>query len=88
MVKAVREAEKAIGIVDYSLTEGKIKSRAFSRSLYISSDMKAGDVISEDNVRSVRPGHGLHPKHFKDILGQKVNRDLEKGEALKMAYIG
>lgn len=83
MVKAVREAESAIGIVDYKLTEKQKKGRDFCRSLYIVEDVKEGDVLTENNVRSIRPGFGMHPKYFKNILGKKVNQNIEKGTALK-----
>ena len=79
MVKAVREAEKAVGQVSYELTEKQIKGRAFSRSLYVAQDIKKGEVITEENVRSIRPGFGLHPKHLKDLLGKKLNYTVEKG---------
>lgn len=71
MVKAVRDTEKLLGRVDYSMTEKKRKSRQFSRSLYVAEDIKVGEVITEKNIRSVRPGYGLHPKYLKDILGKK-----------------
>lgn len=87
MVKAVREAESAIGVVDYTLTEKQAKGKDFSRSLYVVEDMKAGDVITEKNVSSIRPGFGLHPKYYNDILGQKVAISLEKGTGLKLEYI-
>lgn len=87
MVKAVREAEKSLGIIDYSLTDKQIESRAFSRSLYVVEDIKAGEVITEKNVRSIRPGYGLHPKYYKEILGKKVNRDLEKGDRLNIESV-
>ena len=87
MVKAVRDAEKAIGIVDYQLTEKQQKGKDFSRSLYIVQDVKAGDVITEENVRSIRPGFGLHPKYLKDILGKTFVKDLEKGERLELAHV-
>lgn len=87
MVKAVREAESAIGVVDYALTEKQNKGKDFSRSLYIVEDMKAGDVITEENVRSIRPGFGLHPKYYNEILGKKVNSDLEKGARVDLEYI-
>ena len=87
MVKAVREAEKAIGKVDYSLTEKQQKGREFSRSLYVSQDLKKGETITEENVRSVRPGFGLHPKFLKEILGKKILKNLDKGTALKLEYI-
>lgn len=87
MVKAVREAEKAIGVVDYNLTEKQIKGKDFSRSLYISKDINKGDILTDENVRSVRPGFGLHPKYLPEILGKKVNRDLEKGVRMQLEYI-
>ena len=82
MVKAVREAEKAVGRVTYEPTEKQIKGRAFSRSLYVAKDIKKGEVISEENVRSIRPGFGLHPKHLKEVLGKKLNYTVEKGTRL------
>lgn len=87
MVKAVREAEKAVGKVDYALTEKQLKGRDFSRSLYVVEDLKAGDIITEKNVRSIRPGFGLHPKHFKNILGKSVKTDLQKGTPFSLNYI-
>jgi pseudaminic acid synthase len=86
MVKAVREAESAIGAVDYTLTEKQAKGKDFSRSLYVVEDMKAGDVITEKNVHSIRPGFGLHPKYYNGILGKKVNINIEKGTALNFNY--
>jgi len=87
MVKAVREAEKAIGLVDYTLTEKQVKGREFSRSLYVVNDIKSGEVITESNVRSIRPGYGLHPKYYKDILGKRVTKDLMKGERLSLEMV-
>ena len=75
MVKAVREAEKLLGKVDYSMTEKKQKSRQFARSLYVAKDIKKGEVFTEENIRSVRPGYGMHPKYLKEILGKKADRD-------------
>jgi pseudaminic acid synthase len=87
MVKAVRETEKVIGVIDYNLTEKQAKGKDFSRSLYVVKDIKAGDVITEEHVRSIRPGFGLHPKYFKDILGQKANIDLEIGTRFSLGFI-
>jgi pseudaminic acid synthase len=87
MVKAVREAEKAIGKVDYHLTEKQIKGKDFSRSLYVVKDLKKGDVITDENVKSIRPGFGLHPQFLPEILGKKINRDLEKGERFEWEFI-
>lgn len=86
MISAVRDAEKLIGKVDYSMTEKKKKSRQFSRSLYISKDIKKGEIFTEENIRSVRPGYGLHPKYLKEILGKKAVLDLLKGMSLKQEY--
>jgi pseudaminic acid synthase len=80
MIKAVRDTEKLLGKVDYSMTEKKKKSRQFSRSLYVAEDIKKGEVITEQNVRSVRPGYGLHPKYLKDMLSKKAEKDYEFGD--------
>lgn len=82
MVKAVREAEKAIGQVDYTLTDKQIKGRDFSRSLYVVEDIKAGEPITEKNVRSIRPGFGMHTKYYEEVLGKVAKCDLEKGTAM------
>lgn len=87
MAKAVREAEAAIGVIDYTLTDKQRKGRDFCRSLYIVEDIKAGDIISEENMRSIRPGFGMHPKFYEEVLGQKAVMDLEKGTPLKMEMI-
>jgi pseudaminic acid synthase len=79
MVKAVREAEKAVGKVDYTLTEKQKKGKDFSRSLYVVEDIKAGEVIIEKNVKSIRPGFGMHPKHYYKILGKRAVNNIEKG---------
>ena len=87
MIQAVRDAEKLLGKVDYSMTEKKKKSRQFSRSLYVAEDIKAGEVFTEKNVRSVRPGYGLHPKYLKDILGKKVICNLMQGDRLTLSHL-
>jgi len=87
MIQAVRETEKLLGKVDYSMTEKKKKSRQFSRSLYVAEDIKAGEVITKKNVRSVRPGYGLHPKYLKDILGIISDKDYEFGNRLNINKI-
>lgn len=87
MVKAVREAEKAIGVVDYNLTDKQKKGKDFSRSLYVVKDINEGGVITEENVRSIRPGFGLHPKHLTDILGKKVTKSLENGARMDLSFV-
>ena len=80
MVKAVREAEKAIGVVDYTLTEKQAKGKDFSRSLYIAEDVNEGELLTEKNLRSVRPGFGMHPKFLPDLLGKTASKDYKKGD--------
>lgn len=87
MVKSIRSVEKALGEVVYPTDPAKIKGREYSRSLYVAEDMKAGDIIDDQNVRSVRPGYGLHPKYLDEILGRKVNRDVEKGTRMCFDYV-
>ena len=87
MVKDIRTVESAIGQVNYEPTDKMKAGRAFSRSLYVAENMKKGEVITEINVRSVRPGYGLHPKYLPEILGKKVNRDIEKGSRFTLDYI-
>lgn len=82
MVKAVREVEKALGKVSYELTERQKKSREFARSLFVVKDVKKGEVFTEDNVRSIRPGYGLHPKYFRDVIGRRAKFDIEAGTPL------
>ncbi|MDD5400651.1 MAG: pseudaminic acid synthase [Sulfurimonas sp.] len=83
MVQAIRSTEKLLGKVDYSMTPKKQKSRQFSRSLYVAKDIKKGEIFTETNIRSVRPGYGAHPKHLKDILGKAADKDYEFGERFK-----
>ena len=87
MVNAVRKAEEMIGKVDYEMTDKKKKSRQFSRSLFIVEDVKKGELITKNNVRSIRPGFGLHPKYLEGILGKKINKDILKGEPLDFKHI-
>ncbi len=87
MVNSVREAERALGIIDYSLSQKAKKSRHFSRSLFVTKDVKTGDVITEDNVRSVRPGVGLHPKYLKEVIGKSFLKDLSAGTPLDLSTI-
>jgi pseudaminic acid synthase len=87
MVKSIREAESAIGELNYTLTEKQAKGKDFSRSLYVVEDISSGEIITEKNVRSIRPGYGLHPKFYNDILGKKINKDCLKGERFNLDLI-
>ncbi|PXY02990.1 pseudaminic acid synthase [Marinifilum breve] len=82
MVDAVRMAELALGQVSYDLTEKMESGREFSRSLYIAEDVKEGDILTDQNVRSVRPGFGMHPKCLNEILGKKFKHNRTKGDRL------
>lgn len=84
MVRAVRNTEKALGKADYPVNE---KNRQLGRSLYVVKDIKAGEKFTAENVRSIRPSNGLHPKYYERILGKRATRDLPFGTALKLEYI-
>ena len=87
MVKAVRETEQALGEVNYNLTDKQKTGRFFSRSLYIVQDVKKGDLVTLKNVRSIRPGYGLHPKFLPHILNKEFKDDFIKGTRLKKEYL-
>jgi len=88
MVKSVREVEKALSEVSYDLTEKMKKSREFSRSLFVVKDIKAGEIFTEGNIRSIRPGYGLKPKYLKEILGKRATQDIKKGTPVSWDIIG
>lgn len=87
MVKAVRIADEMLGKVDYKMTEKKKKSRQFSRSLFIVKDVKSGDKISNENVRSIRPGFGMHPRHLSEIINKEFTKNIEKGTPMSFDLI-
>jgi len=87
MVKSIRNVEKALGEVFYPTDPSKIKGREFCRSLYVAEDIKAGEVITEKNVRSVRPGFGLHPKYLPELIGKEVKCDLKKGDRFSLTFV-
>jgi len=87
MVKQIRNIESAIGTYEYTLSD-KIKvSRWNRRSLFVCEDVKAGQIITTREVRSIRPGAGLHPRHLPEVIGKKVKRDLEKGTPFSLDMI-
>jgi pseudaminic acid synthase len=87
MVKSVREVEKALGDVNYDLSEKIKKSREFSRSLFVVEDINEGDCFTDKNIRSIRPGFGLHPKYYNEILGKKAKMGIKKGTPLNWYFI-
>ena len=86
MVSSVREAEKSIGNISYKLTQKQKLGKQFTRSLYVSKDIKKGEVFTEKNIKSIRPGYGLHPKYYNLILGKKSKKNLSFGDRLKKEH--
>ena len=83
MADAVRDTEKLLGSVTYELDQKATLNRYGARSLYASADIKKGEIFSEKNVRSVRPGYGLHPKFLKELIGKPAKRDIKFSERIK-----
>lgn len=86
MVQDIRTVEKALGSVCYDLTPKQKESKVFRRSLFVVKDMKAGDVFTEENVRSIRPGYGLHPRFLSIILGKQAAINIRQGTPLSLSY--
>lgn len=82
MVDAIREAERALGSVRYETTEKESASRAFRRSLFVIRSVRAGEPFTEENVRSIRPGMGLHTRYLPEVLGRRARCDIERGTPL------
>jgi pseudaminic acid synthase len=88
MVDAVRIAEKALGEVHFGVNEKEAGSRTFRRSLFVVQDVKDGEPLTTQNVRSIRPGHGLHPRHLQEVLGRPAACDIERGTPLNWDLVG
>jgi pseudaminic acid synthase len=86
LVREVRKAETAVGHVNYEISEKVEKNRKFARSLFVVKDIKSGEVFSESNVRSIRPGYGLHPKHLSAVLGKRAVCDIQAGTPLSLKH--
>ena len=87
LVRECRAAALAMGEVRYEMAEQEKKSLQFRRSLYIAEDMRAGDVLTEKNLRRIRPGHGLSPKHYDALLGQRVRCDVKRGTPMSWTLV-
>lgn len=87
LVLETKRAWQSLGQVNYGPTAAEIKSLQFRRSLYVVKDLKAGDVLTRDNLRAIRPGLGLPPKYLEQLLGKVVGHDIKKGTALTWASI-
>jgi N-acetylneuraminate synthase len=88
MVDAVRVAEKALGSVSYTFTERESASRIFRRSLFVVHDVKAGEPFTAENVRSIRPGSGLHTRYLEAVLGRRARADIRRGTPLAWELVG
>jgi len=87
MVEAIRVAEKAVGRVFYGVTEREQASRVFRRSLFVVQDVQVGELFTEDNIRSIRPGYGLHTRYLPDVLGRRAALDIQPGTPLSWDVI-
>ncbi|PQQ65554.1 pseudaminic acid synthase [Acetivibrio saccincola] len=87
MIQEIRKLEKALGRVTYELSKKSINSRTFSRSLFFVENIKKGEKITEKNMRSIRPGYGLHPRHYYEILGKVASKDIKRGTPVKWDLI-
>jgi N-acetylneuraminate synthase len=88
LVTETERAWQSLGSVQYGAGAVEKASARFRRSLYIAADMKAGDLLTAENLRVVRPGYGLAPKYYDLLLGRRINRDLKKGTAVEWAFLG
>jgi len=87
MVEAIRATEKALGRVNYKISPGEKESRVFRRSLFVVADVKAGEKFTEKNVRSIRPGNGLHTRHWREVLGKRAARNVKRGTPLSWSLV-
>jgi sialic acid synthase SpsE len=87
MVEAVRVAEKSLGRVSYDVTERERVSQVFRRSLFVVKDIKAGEAFTGENVRSIRPAHGLHTRYLGEVLGRRAKQDIARGTPLSWEHI-
>lgn len=87
MCSRIREVELTLGSAEFPIDPSTIPGRDICRSLFICEDVRKGDVLNEKNLRSIRPGCGLHPKYLNSCLGRRVNRDLEKGTPFSLDYL-
>jgi len=87
LVKSIRELEQALGKINYNLNNKMKEIRKFARSLFVVKDIKKGEKLTEENIRSIRPGYGMHPKYYYEILGKEAKFDIEKGTPLSWELV-
>lgn len=87
MVDAVRTAEKCLGRIHFGPSASEVSGKTFRRSLFVVQDISAGAVFTPDNVRSIRPGYGLHPRHLDEVLGKRAAKEIKRGTPLNWEFV-
>ena len=87
MVDDIRVAERALGTIHYGVSAREAASRVFRRSLFAVAEIQAGEAFTAANVRSIRPGHGLHPRHLDHLLTRRAAGDLARGTPLQWSHV-
>lgn len=87
LVEDIRNVENAMGEITYEVGEKEVENLVFRRSIYVVKDIKKGEIISSDNIRVIRPGYGLHPKYYEDLMGKKSKKELKRGTPFKKEYV-
>ncbi len=88
MVKDIRQAERAIGVVKYGVTDQEKSNIVFRKSIFAVKDIKCGEELTNDNIRVIRPGYGAAPKYYKELLGQKALKNIDRGTPLRLENVG
>ncbi len=88
MVRDIRQAQKAIGTVSYGPTEQEASNIVFRRSVFCVKDIKKGEEITTENIRIIRPGYGMEPKYYEEVLGQRALRDIKRGTPMELSMVG
>lgn len=87
MVREIRTAERALGSVSYDPSAHEVASRGLRRSLFVTEDIRAGETFTEENLRSIRPGHGLHTRHLPELIGRRAARDISRGTPMTWEFV-
>lgn len=88
MVRDIRQVQKAIGTVSYGPTEQEASNIVFRRSIFCVKDIKKGEEITTENIRIIRPGYGMEPKYYEEVLGQRALRDIKRGTPMELSMVG
>ena len=88
MVKNIRDAERAMGRVCYEATESEKSNREFRKSLFVAKDIQKGETLTPENIRIIRPGQGMEPKYYNEVLGKVALEDISAGTPLNMCHFG